>query len=88
MASSPHLSPSARVDIQYPSIMDGLVALIPPTGDQEQGVGLAGDEAGSVAIPPHWGESSRVITITQLGPVLCLCGGKANNDLVYHNCLT
>ena len=52
--------------------MDGLVTLVPPAGDEELGTGLAGDEAGGVAVPPHREGSSRVTAITQLGPVL-LC---------------
>ena len=65
-----YLLPSARIDIKYPSIMDGLVALVPTASDQKLGLGLGGEEAGCVAIPPHRRGDTRIITLTQLGPVL------------------
>ena len=65
-----YLLPSARIDIKYPSVMDGLVALVPTASDQKLGMGLGGEEAGCVAIPPHRRGDTRIITLTQLGPVL------------------
>ena len=65
-----YLLPSARIDIKYPGVMDGLVALVPTTSDQKLGVGLGGEEAGCVTIPSHRRRDTRIVTLTQLGPVL------------------
>ena len=69
MPTLPHLLPPPGVDIQEPSIIEGVVIVINPTSHQQYRLVVPIVEAAcSMVTSPHWPWSS--IRFVQFGPLL------------------